>query len=140
MFDADRVVGWRRWEDHAACGNWPLVLRLVTTVKTVLEEMQGHAETFQAKLVCQTELTEAEEVLVEVFGKVATNELLTSIVEGADAVCTCVVAEGRSLSDVSGDDHVKSARGCYSPASPPDAPSFSRVPHQASWSVFQRHP
>ena len=140
MFDADRVVGWGRGKDHATCGNWPLVLRLVPTVQAVLEEMQRHAETFQTKLVCQTELTEAEEVFVEVFGKVTTDELLTSIVEGADAVCTCVVAEGRSLLGVSGDDHVKSVDGYYSPASLPDAPSFSRVPHQASWSIFRHRP
>jgi hypothetical protein len=74
-----------------------LVLSLVATVQAVLEKMQGHAETFQPELVGQTEFTEAEEVLVEVFGKVTTDELLASIIEGADAVCACVIAKGRSL-------------------------------------------
>ena len=74
-----------------------MVLSLVATVQTVLEKMQGYAETFQAELVCQTEFTEAEEVFVQVFGKVSTDELLASIVEGADAVCACVIAKGRSL-------------------------------------------
>ena len=101
MFDADRVVGWGRGKDHATCGNWPLVLRLVPTVQAVLEEMQRHAETFQTKLVCQTELTEAEEVFVEVFGKVAADELLAAVVEGTDAVCARVVAKSRSLLTVS---------------------------------------
>jgi hypothetical protein len=74
-----------------------LVLSLVATVQTVLEKMQGHAETFQAELVGQTEFTEAEEVFVEVFGKVTTDELLASIVEGTDAVCASMIAKGRSL-------------------------------------------
>jgi hypothetical protein len=74
-----------------------LVLSLVATVQTVLQKMQRHAETFQAEFVCQTEFTEAKEVFVEVFSKVTTNELLASIIEGTDAVCTCMVAKGRSL-------------------------------------------
>jgi hypothetical protein len=70
---------------------------LVATVETVLEEMQRHTKTFETKFVGQTEFAEAEEVLVEVFGKVAADELFAPVVEGADAVCACVVAEGRSL-------------------------------------------
>jgi tRNA U34 5-carboxymethylaminomethyl modifying GTPase MnmE/TrmE len=74
-----------------------LVLSLVAAVQTVLEKMQGHAEAFETEFVCQTEFTEAKEVLAEVFGKVAADELLTSIVEGTGAVCASVVAKGRSL-------------------------------------------
>jgi hypothetical protein len=117
-----------------------LVLRLVATVQTVLEKMQRHAETFKTKFVCQTKFTEAKEVFIEVFGKVTTDKLLASVVEGADAVCACVVAEGRSLRGVSDGNYVKLVCGYYSPASLPDVPSFSRVPHQALWSVFQRRP
>lgn len=74
-----------------------MVLGLVATVQTVLEKMQGHAETFETELVGQTELTESKEVFAEVFGKVAADELLAAVVEGTDAVCACVVAKGRSL-------------------------------------------
>jgi hypothetical protein len=63
--------------------------------------VQGHAETLEAEFVCQTEFAEAEEVFVEVFGEVATDELLAAVVEGTDAVCARVVAKSRSLLTVS---------------------------------------
>ena len=66
-------------------------------MQTVLEKMQGYAETVQAEFVSQTEFFEAKEVFAEVFGKVTTDELLASIVEGTDTVCTCVVTKGWSL-------------------------------------------
>ena len=69
----------------------------MAAVQTVLEKMQGHAEAFETEFVCQTEFTEAKEVLAEVFGKVAADELFTAVVESTDAVCACVVAESRSL-------------------------------------------
>jgi hypothetical protein len=99
--DADRVVGWRRGEQDAVRGNRALVLRLVAAVESVLEKVQRDAETFEPKLVCQTEFAKAEEVLLDVFGKVTTNELFAAIVESTDAVCACVVAKGRSLLHVS---------------------------------------
>jgi hypothetical protein len=96
-FHADRVVSGWRGEQDAVRSDRALILRLVATVETVLEEMQRHTKTFETKFVGQTEFAEAEEVLVEVFGKVAADELFAPVVEGADAVCACVVAEGRSL-------------------------------------------
>ena len=63
--------------------------------------MQRHTETLEAKFVRQTEFAKAEEVFVEVFSKIATNELFAAVVEGTDAVCTCVVAKSRALLSVS---------------------------------------
>jgi hypothetical protein len=74
---------------------------LVAAVKAVLEEVQGHGEGFEAELCGEAEFAEAEKVFVEVFGEVAADELLAAVVEGADAVCACVVAEGGSLGCVS---------------------------------------
>jgi hypothetical protein len=62
-----------------------------------LEEVERHAEAFEAEFVGEPELAEAEEVFVEVFGEVAADELLAAVVEGADAVGACVVAEGGAL-------------------------------------------
>ena len=74
-----------------------MVLRLVAAVEAVLEKVKRHTETLEAEFVCQTELAKAKEVFVEIFGKVATDELFAAVVEGTDAVCACVVAESRSL-------------------------------------------
>jgi hypothetical protein len=62
-----------------------------------LEEVERHTEAFEAEFVGEPELAEAEEVFVEVFGEVAADELLAAVVEGADAVGACVVAEGGAL-------------------------------------------
>ena len=59
--------------------------------------MQRHTEALEAKLVRQAEFTETEEIFVEVLGKVTADELLAAVVEGANAICSCVVAECRSL-------------------------------------------
>jgi len=59
--------------------------------------VQGHTEALESEFVGEAELAEAEEVFVEVFGEVATDELLAAVVEGADAVCACVVAESGTL-------------------------------------------
>ena len=99
--DADGVISWRRGEQDAVGGDGALVLRLVATVQAILQKVQRHAETLEAEFVCQTEFAEAEEVFIEVFGKVAADELLAAVVEGTDAVCACVVAKSRSLLTVS---------------------------------------
>ena len=95
--DADGIVGWRRGEQDAVGGDGALVLRLVAAVEAVLEKVQRHTKTLEAKFVRQTEFAKAEEVLVEVFGKVTADELFAAVVEGTDAVCACVVAKSRSL-------------------------------------------
>jgi hypothetical protein len=59
--------------------------------------MEGHAEAFQAEFVGEAKLAEAEEVFAEVFGEVAADELLGTVVEGADTICTCVFAKGGTL-------------------------------------------
>ena len=63
--------------------------------------MKGYAEGFQSVFFGQTQFAEAEEVFVEVFGKVAADELFAAVVEGANAVCACVVAECWPLEGVS---------------------------------------
>ena len=78
-----------------------MVLCLVAAVEAVLEKVQRHTETLEAEFVCQTEFAKAEEVFVEVFGKVTADELFAAVVEGTDTVCACVVAKGRSLLCVS---------------------------------------
>lgn len=95
--DADGIVGGRSWIERAVGSDRTLVLRLVATVKAVLEEMQGNAKAFEAEFVCETELTEAEEVFVKVLSKVAADELFASIVEGSNAIGSCMVAKCRSL-------------------------------------------
>ena len=79
-------------EDEAGGRDWAGVLGLVGAVHAVLEQMQGDREGFEAEFFCQSEFAEAEEVFVEVFGEVAADELVAAVVEGADAVCACVVA------------------------------------------------
>lgn len=59
--------------------------------------MQRHGERFEAEFVGETELAEAEEVFAQVFGEVAADKLLGAVVEGADAVCPCVVTKRRTL-------------------------------------------
>ena len=76
-------------------------MRLMAAVEAVLEKVQRHTETLEAKFVRQTEFAKAEEVFVEVFSKIATNELFAAVVEGTDAICACVVAKSRSLLCVS---------------------------------------
>lgn len=73
------------------------VVCLVCTMHTILQQMQRHAETFETKLGRQTELFEAEEVFVNVFGKVTTNELIAAVLECARAICTHVFAQGGTL-------------------------------------------
>ena len=109
-------------------------------MEAVLEEVERYAETLEAEFVCQTELAKAEEVFVEVFGKVAADELFAAVVEGTDAVCACVVAEGRSLLCVSYSVRTSQKYGCYSPKDQPGAPSSSRAPHSTSSSTSPRHP
>ena len=74
-----------------------MVCSLVAAVEAILEKVQRHTKTLEAEFVCQTKLAKAEEVFVEVFSKVAADELFTAVVEGTDAVCACMVAKGRSL-------------------------------------------
>ena len=63
--------------------------------------MKRHTKRLQAQLVRKTKFAEAEEVFVEVFSEVAADELLAAVIEGADAVCTCMVAQSRSLKEIS---------------------------------------
>ena len=69
----------------------------MTTVEAVLEQVERHTKALETKLVCQAKLAEAEEVFVKIFGEIATDELLTSIVEGANAVCTSMITKSGSL-------------------------------------------
>lgn len=97
-FDAEGVVGRGRGEEDASCGRGgALIGGLVAVVQAVLEQVERDAEGFEAEFVGEPEFAEAEEVFVEVFGKVAADELLAAVIEGADAVCACVVAEGGAL-------------------------------------------
>ena len=70
---------------------------LVDVMHPILEQMQWDTEILEAELVGEPKFAETEEILVEVFGEVAANELFAAVVEGADAVCTGVVAEGGAL-------------------------------------------
>lgn len=87
----------RRLEAKTGGVRGTLVLRLVGGVHAVLKQVERDGEGFQTELFGQPEFAEAEEVFVQVFGKVATDELLATVVEGADAVCACVIAEGGTL-------------------------------------------
>ena len=59
--------------------------------------MQRHAERLEPKLFGQSKFFEAEKVFVNVLGKVTTDELLASIMEGTDAICTNTLSKGRTL-------------------------------------------
>ena len=61
---ADSLIRlWRR-EDEAGVDDGALVLRLMGIIHPVLEQMEGHAEGFEAELFSETELPETEEVFV----------------------------------------------------------------------------
>jgi len=94
---AERLVRFGRLECNACVDDWALVLRLVAAVQTVLEKVEWHANSVETKLFHEAELAEAKEVLIEIFSEVAADELFAAVVEGADTVCACVVAECWSL-------------------------------------------
>ena len=62
-------------------------------MKAILQKVKWHAEILQPEFIGQAKLSEAEEVLVEIFGEVTTNELVATVVEGTCAVCTCMIAQ-----------------------------------------------
>lgn len=88
----DSLVGCRRFEDQTTTRNNALTLSLKPTVQAVLEQMQRHTQRFQTKFFSQTQLSEAKEILVEIFGEITTNELLTAIVESAYTICTGMIS------------------------------------------------
>lgn len=100
----------RRWrlEDEASTADRSLVLCLVGAVHTVLEEMEWHTKRLQSKLCHQSQLAEAKEVLVHIFGKISTHELVAAIVESSSAVRTSMVAQSRPLRTVSEVRNIKS--------------------------------
>lgn len=55
-------------------------------VHSVLQEMQRHTEGCETEFFIQAKLTEAEEINVNVLGKVAADKLFATIVKRADAV------------------------------------------------------
>lgn len=59
--------------------------------------MQRHAEGFETKFVCQAELLETEEILVEILGEITANKLFATVVESSDAVSTSVIAQSGTL-------------------------------------------
>ena len=63
--------------------------------------MERYAEGFETVFFRQAKFAETEEVLVEVFSEVAADELFAAVVEGASAVCACMVAKCRPLEGVS---------------------------------------
>jgi hypothetical protein len=59
--------------------------------------MQWDAETLQTKLISQTEFLEAEEIFINIGGKVTTGELITAVVECTNTVCANAVAQSGPL-------------------------------------------
>lgn len=64
------------------------VLSLVCIVHPVLQQMEWHAKRCETKLLIKTQLLEPEEVLPNLFGEVASNELLAAVCEGTGSVCS----------------------------------------------------
>jgi hypothetical protein len=73
-------------------------------VHAILEQVERHTKRLQPKFSSKTEFTKSEEVLVQIFGKVATDKLIAAIIERTHAVCTCVIAQSGSLEHISGDE------------------------------------
>ena len=94
-------------------------MRVVGAVHPILKQVERHAEGLQAEFVCEAELFEAEEVFVNVFGKVAADELFAAVVECADAVCTDGFSESGALKR-SASQSCKNKMVSYSPEVLPD--------------------
>ena len=62
--------------------------------------MQRDAETLQAKFVGQTKFFKAEEIFIDIGGKITTGELITAVIECTNAVCANTVAQSRSLHEL----------------------------------------
>lgn len=56
--------------------------------------MQWHAETCKSKFLVETKFLEPKEIFIDVFCKIAANELLTSVIEGLRAIHAAVVQSG----------------------------------------------
>ena len=67
----------------------------------VLEKVEWHTKRLQTQLVREPKFSKSEKVFVQIFGKVATDELFAAIVERTCAICTCMIAQCRSLGKVS---------------------------------------
>jgi len=93
----DGVVRFGRDEDDASGGDGIMVVDVVGRVHAVLQEMERYAQSLETEFIGQAELLEPKEVLVNVFGKVATDELFAAVVEGADTILASTVAESRTL-------------------------------------------
>ena len=63
----------------------------------ILQQVEGHTERSKAELLVETKLLETKEILVDVFGKITTDELLAAVVESTDAVCSGIGVESRTL-------------------------------------------
>jgi hypothetical protein len=61
--------------------------------------MQGYAERVQAELLGKTKFLQTKVILVNVFGKVAANELFAVVVEGPSTVRTSILTQSRPLKD-----------------------------------------
>jgi hypothetical protein len=59
--------------------------------------MQWDAETLQTEFISQTKFFEAEEIFVDIGGKVTASELITAVIERTDTVCTNTVAQSGPL-------------------------------------------
>lgn len=70
---------------------------LVGAVHAILQQVERHTETLEAELSSQTQLFEAEEILINVFCEVSTDELIAAVLESACTVCTNVFAQSRTL-------------------------------------------
>ena len=68
--------------------------RLVRVVHPVLQQVQRHAERRERELPVESQLFEAEEVLVQPFREVAPDERLGPVREGLRAVGTAVRERG----------------------------------------------